>query len=61
MSKDARDRILRALMTDAQWKAFRMLAVERDQELRELTTAALQVSPLTKKVFSEALLKGAKP
>ena len=55
MSKDAEqasDRVLRGLMTDAQWKAFRMLAVERDQELRELVTVALQTSPVTKKVFA---------
>ena len=45
------DRVVRVSMTDAQWKAFRVLAVERDQELRELVTAALQTSPLTKKVF----------
>jgi len=52
MSKDATDRVLRASMTDAQWKAFRVLAVEREQELRELVTAALQASPVTKKVFA---------
>jgi hypothetical protein len=52
MNLDAKDRVLRATMTDDQWKAFRVLAVEREQELRELVTAALQTSPLTKKVFA---------
>lgn len=49
---EPRDRVLRASMTDAQWKAFRMLAVEREQELRELVTVALETSPHTKKVFA---------
>ncbi len=46
------DRVVRILATDAEWKRIKMLAVERDQEIRELVTAALQTSPLTKKVFA---------
>lgn len=39
-------------MSDAEWKALRVIAVERDQAIRELILAALQSSPLTKKVFA---------
>jgi hypothetical protein len=44
--------VVRVQVTDAQRKAMKQLAVERDQEIRELVTAALQTSPLTQKVFA---------
>lgn len=44
--------MVRVQATDAQWKALRLLAVERDQEIRELVTAALQTAPLTRRVFA---------
>lgn len=47
------DRVLRVTVTDDEWKALRTLAIERDQELRQLATAALHTSPLTKGVFKK--------
>jgi hypothetical protein len=52
MSSETFDRVVRVSMTDAQWKALKVLAVERDQQIRDLVTAAIQSSPLTKKVFA---------
>ena len=46
------DRVVRILVTDEQWKGLKVLAVERDLEIRELVTTALQTSTLTKKVFA---------
>jgi hypothetical protein len=51
MTNTLRDRVVRIFATDDQWKALRRLALDRDQEIRELVTAALQTSPLTKGVF----------
>lgn len=52
MTDKARDRVVRISCTDAQWKAIRVLAVEREQDIRDVVTAALQTSPVTKKVFA---------
>ena len=46
------ERVVRILVTDDEWKRLKMLAVEREQEIRQLMTAALQTSRLTKGVFS---------
>jgi hypothetical protein len=46
-----RDHVVRARATDKQWRKLKTLAIERDMEIRELVTAALQTSPLTEKVF----------
>lgn len=43
--------VVRVQVTPAQRKALKQLAVEREQELRELFTAALQTSPLTRQAF----------
>lgn len=51
MSSDV-NRVVRVTLSDAQWKALKALALDRDQQIRELVTAALQTSPLTKKVFA---------
>jgi len=51
MADTLRDRVVRVFATDDQWKALRKLALDRDQEIRELVTAALQTSPITKAVF----------
>ena len=52
MSSTTPDRVVRIQVSDDEWKRLKVLAVERDQELRELMTAALQTSPITKKVFA---------
>ena len=44
--------VVRVQLTGSQRKAIKQLAVERDQEIRELVTAALQTSPITRKVFA---------
>ena len=43
---------MRISVTDAEWKRLKVLAVERDLELRQLVTSALQTSPVTKRVFA---------
>ena len=43
---------MRVSVTADEWRALKVLAVERDLELRELVTTALHTSPLTKKVFA---------
>lgn len=52
MSSHEIDRVVRVSCTDDQWRALKLLAVSKDQEIRQLVTAALQTSPLTKKVFA---------
>jgi ribosomal protein L20 len=44
--------VVRAQVTEDQRKALKQLAIERDQEVRELVTAALQTSPITRRVFA---------
>lgn len=44
--------VVRLRVTEDQRKAIKVLAVERDQELADLLTAAVETSPLTKKVFA---------
>ena len=51
-SDEPRARVVRAVMTDAQFKALRLLAVERDVDIRDLVTTALQTAPATRKVFA---------
>lgn len=52
MPDKPRDRVVRIACTDAQWKAIRKLAVDREQDIRDVITAALESSPVTKKVFT---------
>lgn len=52
-NNEPRDRVVRVLLNDEQWKALRVLAVERDMELRTLVTTALQTSPLTKGALAD--------
>lgn len=44
--------VVRVQVTEAQRKALKQLAMERDEEIRGLITWALRTSPLTKKVFA---------
>ncbi len=53
MSTDEpRARVVRAVMTDAQFKALKVLAVEKDLDVRDLVTTALQTAPATRRVFA---------
>jgi hypothetical protein len=52
MTNEQTDWVVRVQVTDAQRKALKQLAVERDQELRWLMTDALSTSPITKKVMA---------
>lgn len=45
------DRSVRLRITPDEWKRLKMLAVEREQDIITLVTAAVQSSPLTKKAF----------
>lgn len=38
-------------MTDAAWRALRVLAAERDETIGDLVTWALHTSPHTRKAF----------
>lgn len=49
--------VIRVQVTPDQKRRLRQLAIERDQELREMFTDALQTSPLTATAFTDA--KGA--
>jgi hypothetical protein len=44
--------VVRLQVTEAQKKALRVLAVERDQEIGEMMTAAISTSPITRKAFA---------
>ena len=52
MGKEVIEWVVRAQVTEDQRKALKQLAIERDQEIRDLVTAALQTSPITRKVFA---------
>lgn len=43
--------VVRAQVTEDQRKALKQLAIERDEEIRDLVTWALRTSPITRRVF----------
>lgn len=44
--------VVRVQVTEAQRKALKQLAIERDEEISSLMTWALRSSPITRKVFA---------
>lgn len=51
---ESKDRVVRILATDDEWKALKRLAFEREQEIRQLVTVAVQTAPATRAAFSGA-------
>jgi hypothetical protein len=49
---EAKNRLVRIVCTDDEWKALKRIAFERELEIRQLVTAAVQTAPATRAAFT---------